>query len=215
MTEQPFLPPLPPLSVKALHDLQEIEDFLAEQLKDCDEFFGGAIGVLARHNSPKRIERVLRTCLVEHLDVQLNYYLSLPQYRPTWIVKIIGSSIGSILGQFSIFSSGEQYRGILFQTATEHLKTRAPEFPKPQKSLPLPPSETEPTPIKDQLELLREECRITVEKLAEGIGLDPRSVYRHLSGEAAPRARQIGAYEKLFSKRLSRSVRLETSVKRQ
>ena len=36
----------------------------------------------------------------------------------------------------------------------------------------------------DQIDRLREECRLTVEELAENLNIESRSVYRHLSGEA-------------------------------
>ena len=57
-----------------------------------------------------------------------------------------------------------------------------------------------------QIDRLRVECRWTVEKLAEKIGVSPRSVQRHLSGGAAPYSRHIAAYEHEFSKQLRRKV---------
>ena len=79
MKEQSSVLPLPPLSVKALNDLQEIE----------------------------------------------------------------ASGVGSLLGLFPLFASGEQYRGILLHTAAEHIKTRPLNFPEPKHEL---PSANEPPP---------------------------------------------------------------------
>jgi hypothetical protein len=62
--------------------------------------------------------------------------------------------------------------------------------------------------IERQLEALRSECRWTVEELAEGMTISLRSVQRHLSGEAVPRKRHIAEYEKRFSAKLNRDVRL-------
>ncbi|MGB2635016.1 MAG: helix-turn-helix transcriptional regulator, partial [Candidatus Acidiferrum sp.] len=56
-----------------------------------------------------------------------------------------------------------------------------------------------PEPIAKQIDRLREESRLTVEEVAEALDVDPRSVYRHLSGQANPRSRQIAAYEELCS----------------
>jgi hypothetical protein len=70
--------------------------------------------------------------------------------------------------------------------------------------------------ISVQLNRYREECRFTVEELAEAVSIEPRSVYRHLSGESEPRLRQIGAYERTFSDRLGKKVVIhKTSGKRQ
>jgi hypothetical protein len=66
-----------------------------------------------------------------------------------------------------------------------------------------------------QLNKLCDEARMTVEDVAEAVHIEPRSVYRHLSGEAAPRKRQLDAYEKVFSDKLKRRIRLKTSAKRQ
>ncbi len=209
MKETPSLLPLPPLSVQALHDLHDIEDVVAEALKDLNEFFPSITRMLHHHNSPKRIERVLRTCLVAHLDVQMNHYSSLPQYRPIWIVQIIGSSIGSLLGLFPVFVDAEQYRGVLQQTAAEHIQTKGLNLPKPKLEL---VSQKEPPPIEVQqcvavqLRKLRMECNWSVERLAEVAGFNVRTVARHLSGEVNPHLRNISAYERVFSKQLKRQV---------
>ena len=200
MKEKPSLPPLPPLSVKALRELQEIEDEVADAVKDCDDF---APSISRIFHSPRRIERVLRTCLVAALDVQIDYYSSLPDYRATWIVQIIGSTVGSLLGLFPPLASGERYRGVLLHTAAEHIKTRALNLRKPS----LESSSQNETPrISEQLELLRKECRMTVEQLAEDIGIDVRSVRRHLRGQSVPYDRHLWAYEKIYSKLLQRKV---------
>jgi Helix-turn-helix domain len=65
-----------------------------------------------------------------------------------------------------------------------------------------PPEET----IAAQLQRLREECRWTIPKLAEAAGIDPSTVSRHLSGRFIPYARNISAYERIFSKKLKRQV---------
>lgn len=74
------------------------------------------------------------------------------------------------------------------------------------------PSNPSTESLSKQIDDLREEARLTVEDLAEALDVAPRSIYRHLSGKTEPRKRQIAAYEKLFSARLNRVVRLKTSA---
>ena len=62
----------------------------------------------------------------------------------------------------------------------------------------------EPTCV--QLERLRAEAHMSVEELAEAVGRDPTTVSRNLSGTVVPHHRTIGAYERIFSKRLGRKV---------
>jgi DNA-binding transcriptional ArsR family regulator len=60
--------------------------------------------------------------------------------------------------------------------------------------------------LQDQIEWLRIESRLTIEDLAEAIDLTPRSVSRHLAGEAIPRPRNIAAYERVFTRKLGRVI---------
>lgn len=70
--------------------------------------------------------------------------------------------------------------------------------------------------VSSQLNRLREECRFTVEALAEAIGVDPTTVSRHLSGAATPQLRTLGAYDRTFSNKLGRKMVIEkTPGKRQ
>jgi hypothetical protein len=80
---------------------------------------------------------------------------------------------------------------------------------------PIQPEDSQEQPIAVQLKKLSDECRMTVEEVAEAVAVEPRSVYRHLSGEAIPRKRQLAAYERVFTEKLKRPIRLKTSGKRQ
>jgi DNA-binding XRE family transcriptional regulator len=62
--------------------------------------------------------------------------------------------------------------------------------------------------IGGQIKVLREECRMTIEQLAEEVGITSRSVERHESGASDIRANNLQAYEETFSKRLKRHIRL-------
>src|SRR6185437_4284973 len=80
---------------------------------------------------------------------------------------------------------------------------------------------TEPKPvlpsptIAQELKRLLNEARTRPEDIAEDAGIDPRTVYRHLSGDSVPSLRNTGAYERAISKRLKRDVKLPVPVKRQ
>jgi hypothetical protein len=78
-------------------------------------------------------------------------------------------------------------------------KPASASAPMPERP---PPSES----IAEQLNRLRQECRWTVETLAEKLGLDTRSVERHLAGKTKPRLGHVGAYERVFSKAIGRTI---------
>ena len=87
-----------------------------------------------------------------------------------------------------------------------------------QAGLVPPPS---PESIGAQIKAYILEARLRPEDIAEEIGIQPRNVYRHLSGETLPTLSNIGKYESALSKHLKRTVKLptpanvRTSVKRQ
>lgn len=72
-----------------------------------------------------------------------------------------------------------------------------------------------PLGIKDELRRLLDESRLRPEDIAEEIGIEPRNVYRHLSGDTVPSLVNVGKYEKALSEHLGRNVRLPTPEKRQ
>lgn len=90
------------------------------------------------------------------------------------------------------------------------MSTGAVQLPQTAVGQPEPPGEVQRgATIREQIEMLRNECRFTVEDLAEAIRVSTRSVYRHLSGDADPRQRHLAAYEKVFSEKLKRQVHLQ------
>lgn len=197
-------PRIPPLPLHVLKKVQEIERHLRLSLESASHSRG-----MDQINT-EQVRRVLDTCVVEALDLQLEYYASVAGYCPEWIALLAASAVDSALGLFPLFTSSEPFRPNLQQTVRDYLARRR------AKTVPaLQPGTSSSEPLNRQIEAFRVECRITVEELAEGLDVAPRSVYRHLSGEAAPRHRQIASYEKLFSQKLGRKIRLETSSKRQ
>jgi DNA-binding XRE family transcriptional regulator len=63
--------------------------------------------------------------------------------------------------------------------------------------------------LPNQIRALREECPMTIEQLASAVHLAPRNVRRHEAGESQIRAKNIQEYERVFSSKLKREVRLK------
>jgi hypothetical protein len=63
-----------------------------------------------------------------------------------------------------------------------------------------------PSSIAAQLQELRTESRWTFDELAAKVGLDIRTVQRHVAGTSVPYSRHLTAYEAAFSKHLKKQV---------
>jgi hypothetical protein len=105
---------IPPLSLKALRDVELVERYVQEAARECSNPVGLSVNT-------ERMSRILRTCIVESLDTQIKYYASLPHYRPEWVSELTDKTINSLLGLFPLFTSGEEFRGELRRTAKAHL----------------------------------------------------------------------------------------------
>jgi len=57
-----------------------------------------------------------------------------------------------------------------------------------------------------QIRRLRDECRWTIEELAEAMKIDERTIRRHEADEVNPYARTLRTYERIISKRLERKI---------
>src|SRR5215467_229103 len=104
--------PLPPLSLQALDRVEKIERAVKLLLQDCANTFGNLV-------NPEKASRITRSCLIECLDVQLDYYRSLPNYRSSWNARVVGNTIDSFVALFPLFTSGEPFRPELIQTAAD------------------------------------------------------------------------------------------------
>ncbi len=68
-------------------------------------------------------------------------------------------------------------------------------------------TQSRPT-VGQQIRQFRLESRMSIEELAGEVGIAPRNVRRHEAGETQVRTRNLGGYERVFSKRLKRPVRI-------
>jgi DNA-binding XRE family transcriptional regulator len=193
---------LPPMSIDLLEFVELCEESAHRNLSD--SFRRGSLDV-------GKATAILATFVVSVVDGQIANYSRLHKYDPRWTNEIIQSAIRSAEGLISRIS--DRYNQFvtpqLERIISEHLKAKA----KKKKEPTLPKSDHKKlVPLGTQIDSLRKECRMTVEELADALDVTPRSVYRHLSGEADPRPRQIAAYEKLFSQKLGKPVHLNTSA---
>jgi hypothetical protein len=137
MKESTSLPSLPPLSIKALTELEAIEDQFAEAVEDCNDLAAAFSESIFNASSqrPRRIERSLRTYLPAALDVQIRDYSSLPNYEAAWIVAIIANTVNDLVGFFPPFADRSKYRRMLLEAATEYVKSKQWNLPKGKTEL--------------------------------------------------------------------------------
>jgi hypothetical protein len=144
MSEKPSLPPLPPQSFEALREVGVIEDYVQDALWDCGD-------------NPEKASRIPRTGVVESLNVQMDYYSSLPNYHSVWNLEVAGKTIDALIALTPPLTLGEQCRGELLRTAVAHLiqrlgatknrtATAAPPKPVLVPSEPASPSQQKSTP---------------------------------------------------------------------
>lgn len=109
--------PIPPLSFETLTVVQDFEEYARQSLHGC--------GTAAAYNGEKAL-RILRTCVVESLDVQIAFYSSLPNYTSEWIKEISERTMSAIISLVGI--SGAEYWDYFWdevrQTVKEHLRTK-------------------------------------------------------------------------------------------
>lgn len=195
------VPAIPQLSLQALDEVQKIERYAHQQLTDCES---------ASHFNTHKAERILRACAVQVLNAQLAYYESLPTFHEKWIKKLQENTIESAVGLIP-WGYGddlyEYFRNLLWDTTYADLN---PPKPKQEKSQPTSESRLQTESIGDQIKRLRNECHLSTEELAIKIGIDPRSVKRHLAGKSRPYPQHLRAYQTVFSDLLNRPVSIRS-----
>jgi hypothetical protein len=80
--------PLPPLPVDGLNIVDKSEAYVADVIHKCQ--------ASAPFNA-ERVTRAVYTCAVTCLQWQINYYVSLPNYRPEWLPMIAERTIGGLM----------------------------------------------------------------------------------------------------------------------
>ncbi len=115
--KQSFLP-VPPLSLRALEDVENIEELARLSLHRCYDS--------GYYNAEKAL-RILRTCVIEALDIQIAYYEALSNYRLEWIREIREKTIETIVGLVGMPGANNRdfFLYEIRSTVKEHLAAKA------------------------------------------------------------------------------------------
>jgi hypothetical protein len=172
MRKRRSLPPRPPLSGQALDEVQRIEEDVKDALWDCDD------------NVEKAI-RILRTRVVESLDVQMDHFSSLATYHHGWIVEIVLTTVDSMIGLLPPLTimPVEQFRGDLIRTAKHHLEQWLATKNKAATAAPPQPASSERTALRDSYLADFTGERIKIIDMCWAAGQHKREWKRWLKGE--------------------------------
>jgi hypothetical protein len=156
------------------------------------------------------------------------------RHYPAWLSRLADRVIARTLTALDRLDDGDPdalllgYHGLLRPDIEKELRMMLGEIGRQYEqgkvlSIAAEPAQPEQEPkqqdatpketLAAQIKRLQNECEFAAEMMAETLEVEPRSIFRHLAGQAVPRPKHIAAYEKLFSERLGRSVTLKRSVK--
>jgi hypothetical protein len=187
---------------------------------------------------PLRLTNALWSYSQQMFDVEASKYPDDPQLEH-WLLKLAEKVSDRVMrGVRAVEANGKPWKSLAHHGLTEERmrtiagdalkssiakwleKKRATPPDAKRLSPPIAPAKPPASisavrPVKDQIAALIEETRLTNEKMAEGVGLNVRTPYRHVSGEFAPGKRTVAKYEQFFSRKLGRPVRIDMPPKRQ
>jgi ribosome-binding protein aMBF1 (putative translation factor) len=114
-------------------------------------------------------------------------------------------------GRREIDIEAEAKKQILFVRRIEELQKKkasesSPETVDERTAPPVSQHATMLETIGKQIDMLRLECDLSFEELAEKVGIDPTNVSRHIRGKATPSRMNRRSYERVFSNMLKRHV---------
>jgi hypothetical protein len=138
----------------------------------------------------KGARMVLKVLAAEYVDAGLN----LKEFWAAMRDEIEGAA-----NSLSLYDTQRRLLDAEFLTPPEQ---KVSARPRPLAASTAPKPDT----VGAQINRLREECHLAADELAVKIGVDVRSVRRHLKDSSVPYDRTLWAYETLFSKLLNRKV---------
>jgi hypothetical protein len=118
------VPAIPQLSFRALDDVQKIERYARQQLRECEH---------TGHINSQKAERILRTCTTLVLQAELAYYESLPTFHEKWVIQLQREAIESAMGMLPDGYGDEWYehlRNVLWDTTNADLNPPKREVAK-------------------------------------------------------------------------------------
>jgi hypothetical protein len=179
---------------------------------------------------------ILKRYAIELFECESRYYQwgeSLGAWRETLAVKTEGLIVWNLnllerpaafLGPqktLDVHASREEILQAVRRGLSEYIAT----LPTPIVFLPLPNppatsahgsipataaiSETDTISTKDQLMALFDRASVLPRVVAKALKVTPKSIYRHLNGEAEPREDLLDAYEVFFSEKLGERVKIQ------
>lgn len=159
-----------------------------------------------RHAALFKYAKAVLTAIAEEYSAVAS---SIPEYRQWMSLEVEGAC-----SSYRLSASQEALLRRLFSYPLGEIPSQ--KAPRSRSIVSASETVSIPESVGEQLRHLRDECRMTTEKLAEEVGVDPATVYRHISGKMRPHLPTIGTYERVFSKLLNRKVVIQiTPSKRQ
>jgi DNA-binding XRE family transcriptional regulator len=202
---------MPPLTLEMHSELRGMERLLQRALDNCCS----SQDLI----DPHAAFEYARTYAAKFYDCFYSFYSQIPdpEYRPHWrpasetfafqrLVQCIENSYA--IRRF--FASDPTRIQRIIRTISDHADGTT-RIPDPNVAVSVSAS-TREVSIGEQIRQLREECRLTNEQLAEAVGISVRSAVRHIGSDHQPSKQHLAKYEKLFSDRLKRTVRIKTSL---
>jgi hypothetical protein len=112
------VPPLPPLSLAVLDDVEKIEEYTRSSLRRCGD---------NRYYNAQKAVGIMRTCVIADLQIRLDYYQSLTNYHPGWIREIKETAIQTIVGLVGAdgMHNEEYFTWHVREAATQYFADRA------------------------------------------------------------------------------------------
>lgn len=201
---------MPPLTPEMHDELRALERGLRLELRSCCNRYEVI--------DPHAAFEYARTYAVQFYDLYYGFYSQIPdpKYRPHWrpasetfafdrVVRCIENNSG-IRAYFANDTTRTQR---IRRTISDHAERNPiPTIPIDLQP-PNRPGVFAPVSVAARLKALKRKSRLSAQKIADGIGVDLRTVQRHLSGTASPRDAQILAYEKFFTNHLGEPTKIE------
>jgi hypothetical protein len=169
--------PLPPLSFEVLWKIDDIEEYARASLEACSDPDNLSFNT-------EHAVRLLRTCVVTMLDLQIDYFSSLPHYQSEWIDEVAQKAIDSLIAAFPPFKSGEEFRFELRCTVNDHLARRPETIENgAAKAAPSKPASSDRKALRDSYLANFPDERIKIVDMCWAAGQHKREWKRWLKGD--------------------------------
>jgi len=221
---------MPPLTDEVHAELRVLERKLYAAISECVSNYDLL--------DPQAAFEYLRTFAIKFYNTYYGFYSQYPEYESHWQSAAEKFAFGRVVKCATSYTSIRNFLATdstrvprIKKTIRKHAEAtrKTPKkahslFPNPDDWLKgmLNTPTTPPTfqvisklRFATELRRLLNEARLKPERIAEEIRIQPRNVYRHLSGENAPSLTHVGKYEEVLTRALGRKITLPTPDRRQ